>query len=156
MSLVGMSMLFQTSPEICLRFVCTDCVESFFSSIRATVRGGGQLNVLSHRLSVRRAMIFRLKLLSYLDDMIERSQPCWTSYFNKQPHGLQHYPAWNSSLLSSNFRQWACHCQICQWMGSSSSYEEIPRGRCLSIRRDSIMFSKFAVTANNRPTFEER
>ena len=75
MTMVGLSILCSTVKEINLRFLTSDCVESFFSTVRACAKGGGQLNARSHRQAVRRAMLLRLKLHSFFGEMIERDQP---------------------------------------------------------------------------------
>ena len=75
MTLVGLSHLCCSEEVICPRLLTSDCVESFFSTIRAAVGGGGQLNARSHRLSTRKAMLLRLQLFSYVGEAIERTQP---------------------------------------------------------------------------------
>jgi len=73
-TLAGLARLCYYLPEVCLRLITTDVVESLFSTVRSVVRGGGQLNVASHRWSVKRAYILRLNLFGYLGEGITRTQ----------------------------------------------------------------------------------
>ena len=85
MTLLGLSILSVSSPQICLRFITTDCLESFFSTIRScTKAGGGQLTVRAHRLAARRAVLARVHMLSYLGDMIPRKQPLINEIIGKK------------------------------------------------------------------------
>src|SRR3989338_1242576 len=110
MTILGLSMLCCTEEAICLRLVTSDCVESFFSTVRATAGGGGQLNARTHRFSTRRAMLVRLHLFSYVGDMIERDQPVIQSILARPPkavsvlppYEIQNVPHWENYAASAH------------------------------------------------------
>lgn len=66
-TLSGISTLILRSPSVCPRYVSSDCVESFFSTVRS-VAAGGALTISSHRSSVRRALLCKLVLFSYIQE----------------------------------------------------------------------------------------
>ena len=104
MTLVGLSLLCSTVSEINLRLLTTDSVESFFSTIRSSSGGGGQLNIRSHRFSPRRAMIVRLKLHSYIGEMIERTQPIVYSMLSSHQLRLPSEPSASPQLFFQTAR----------------------------------------------------
>src|SRR3989338_7229049 len=58
MTLIGLSILAMICPQICFRFITTDGLESFISTLRScTKAGGGQLTLRADRLSARRAIL---------------------------------------------------------------------------------------------------
>ena len=105
MTMVGLSILCSTVKEINLRFLTSDCVESFFSTVRACAKGGGQLNARSHRHAVRRAMLLRLKLYSYFGEMIERDQPVRNTIISEyQIEEPQQASSSTAPVLHTNFQ----------------------------------------------------
>jgi hypothetical protein len=84
MTVIGLSILCTQVDSVCLRLATTDCVESFFSTIRHVTGGGGQINVRSHRASARKATFLRLHLHSYIGDMLVREQPVIQALLAKQ------------------------------------------------------------------------
>lgn len=107
MTMVGLSFLCTTVSEINLRLLTSDCVESYFSTIRECAKGGGQLNARSHRAAARRAMLLRLNLHSYIGEMIERDQPVINAILSP-PTQIQEAQAHASSsatpILQTNFQ----------------------------------------------------
>ena len=85
-TLAGLARLCFTLNEVCLRLLTTDAVESLFSTIRAVVGGGGQLNVASHRWATRKAYIVRLILFGYLGSTVSRDQALATFIVNASPN----------------------------------------------------------------------
>lgn len=97
-TICGLSFLCVSCPTTCLRLITTDVVESFFSTVRSSIRGGGgQLSIRLHRLSVRRAMFVRIHLLSYLGESIPRQQPLLTLISKKKDK----YPS-NPGMVNLN------------------------------------------------------
>lgn len=101
MTLAGLSILCTKVPSINLRLITSDCVESYFSTIRACAGGGGQLNIKSHRFAARKASLVRLNLHSYIGEMIDRDQPVIHSILQDgQQHGTTPLP---SPTLNTDF-----------------------------------------------------